>query len=69
VIVTGLIVGVGAAWLARRLIAALLVGPAALDPGGIAIAAAVVILAAGAATTLGALRAVRLDPIRALREP
>ena len=69
VIVTGLIAGVGAAWLARRLIAALLVGPAALDPGGIAIAAAVVILAAGAATTLGALRAVRLDPIRALREP
>jgi predicted permease len=69
VIVTGLIAGAGAAWLARRLIAALLVGPAALDPGGIAIAAAVVILAAGAATTLGALRAVRLDPIRALREP
>jgi putative ABC transport system permease protein len=69
VIVTGLIAGAGAAWLARRLIAALLVGPVALDPGGIAIAAAVVILAAGAATTLGALRAVRLDPIRALREP
>jgi predicted permease len=68
-IVTGLIAGAAAAWLARRLIAALLVGPAALDPGGIAIAAAVVILAAGAATTLGALRAVRLDPIRALREP
>lgn len=69
VIAAGLIAGIGAAWLARRLIAALLVGPTALDPGGIAIAAAVVILSAGAATTLGALRAVRLDPIRALREP
>jgi putative ABC transport system permease protein len=68
-IATGLVAGAAAAWLARRLIAALLVGSAALDPGGIAIAAAVVILAAGAATVLGALRAARLDPIRALREP
>jgi hypothetical protein len=39
-IATGLAAGAAAAWLARRLIAALHVGSAALAPGGVAISTA-----------------------------
>ena len=55
------------AYLAGRSLETLLVGVAPADPSTFAVAAAVTVVMAIAGTLLPTLRAVRIDPLRALR--
>ena len=72
IVVAGLALGSITAFIARKLIAALIVSGAdssqAFGATPFALAAAAVATAVGAALLIGALRAMRLDPIQALRE-
>ncbi|MDR3701343.1 MAG: ABC transporter permease [Candidatus Sulfopaludibacter sp.] len=64
----GIAVGLPAALAADRFAASLLFGLTATDPGATAVALAIMILTALAAACIPARRAVRVDPIAALRE-
>jgi ABC-type antimicrobial peptide transport system permease subunit len=63
-----LIVGIVAALALVRFIDSILFGVAGIDPVSIALAVVVLGVAASLACLLPALRATRVDPIRALRE-
>jgi predicted permease len=67
----GLAIGVPAAWITGRLsarqLSSLLYGVTATDPAAMAVAAAVLVLVAACASLLPAQRAVRIDPVAALR--
>jgi predicted permease len=65
--VGGLAVGVGAAWLSARYLQALLYGISAHDIGTFAVVAIVVLAIALAAGIAPAIRAMRVDPLTALR--
>ena len=69
ILLAGLVAGGLTAFLARHLMSALIVGATANDPATFGLAALGVTVVAGVALLVGALRAMRLDPIRALREP
>jgi ABC-type antimicrobial peptide transport system permease subunit len=64
----GVVVGLGAAWAATRLIAGTLFGLSAMDPPTLAFAIAVMIVVALAAGYVPARRAAAVDPIVALRQ-
>ncbi len=64
----GIAVGVPASLAANRFAASLLFGLAATDPGATAAALVIMIVTALAAASIPARRAVRVDPIAALRE-
>jgi putative ABC transport system permease protein len=64
----GLLIGVVAALALSRLMGSLLYGVSANDPLSLVIAILVLGLAALLASLLPALRAIRIDPITALRE-
>ena len=66
-VAAGLVVGLVAAWYVSALINSLLFGVEPHDVGSYAIAAAVLLTAAVAASLVPAIRAARIDPIRALR--
>jgi predicted permease len=66
-VVAGLVPGLILAYLAGRSLETLLVGVAPADPSTFAVAAAVTAVMAIAGTLLPTLRAVRIDPLRALR--
>jgi putative ABC transport system permease protein len=66
-VVRGLAFGWGLAWAAQRLVQQQLYGVSALDPTALLSATAIVIAVALAASLQPALRASRIDPIRALR--
>jgi putative ABC transport system permease protein len=63
----GLLLGFGAALLARGLVSGLLFGVTAYDPTTFAVVSFFLILVALVAVVLPARRAARLDPLRALR--
>ncbi len=63
----GLVIGVGAAFAASRLIRRFLFGVSATDPASIAIALVVLLLAGLMACFVPALRAARVQPMRAMR--
>jgi ABC-type antimicrobial peptide transport system permease subunit len=67
-VVVGALIGVGAALLGARLIAALLYGVSATDPVTLAGVVAVLLAVAVVASLVPASRAARVDPIVALRE-
>ena len=64
----GVVVGVGAAWAATRLIAGTLFGLSAMDPPTLAVAIAVMTVVALAAGYVPARRAAAVDPIVSLRQ-
>jgi predicted permease len=66
-VVVGLFFGIGAGLAAARLIASLLYGVSAYDPITFAAIAALVVVVAFLACYLPALRAVKVDPLEALR--
>ena len=63
----GIIVGAAASLLVARSLAALLYGVRATDPGTLLATAALLLMVAGAACVIPALRATRVDPMAALR--
>ncbi|HVS64230.1 MAG TPA: ABC transporter permease [Thermoanaerobaculia bacterium] len=63
----GVVLGLAAALLLARSLGGLLFGVGAADPVAIAAAALLVLVIAGAASSLPARRAIRVDPARALR--
>ena len=65
----GLAAGLLVAYLSTRTLKALLFNVAENDPLAFAAATATVLVAALLAATLPAVRAMRVDPVRALREP
>jgi len=66
-VAVGVMVGLAIALAAGRLVASQLFGVAATDPASMVIAIAVMVLVAGAAGFLPARRALRVDPMLALR--
>ena len=64
----GVVIGMGAAWAATRLIAGTLFGLSAMDPPTLAFAIAVMTVIALAAAYVPARRASAVDPIVALRQ-
>src|SRR5205823_2273128 len=64
----GIVVGMGAAWAATRLIAGTLFGLSAMDPATLAFAIAVMTVVALAAAYVPARRAAAVDPIVSLRQ-
>jgi predicted permease len=64
----GVIVGVGAAWAATRLIAGTLFGVSAMDPPTVTFAVAVMTAVALAASYVPARRAAAVDPVVSLRQ-
>ena len=67
-LVIGLAVGIGLALLAARAAGSLLFGLAPHDPGALVAACGLMALIAAGATAIPARRAVRMDPMGALRE-
>jgi predicted permease len=63
----GLAIGLPATWMLTRIIASQLYGVAAHDPASLAMASAGVVAVAMLAALLPARRALRIDPVRALR--
>lgn len=66
-VVTGVAIGLGGAALTSRLLSSLVFGVKPLDPLTFAAVGALLVLVAGTATLMPALRAARVDPMRALR--
>jgi putative ABC transport system permease protein len=66
-VLAGLVIGIGASLVTGRLIESLLFGVSALDPPTLAFVAFVVVTVAAAACYLPARRAMRVDPMVALR--
>jgi ABC-type antimicrobial peptide transport system permease subunit len=64
----GVVVGIGAAWAAARLIAGTLFGLSAMDPPTLAFAITVMTVVALAAGYVPARRAAAVDPIVSLRQ-
>jgi putative ABC transport system permease protein len=64
---TGIVIGLGASALVTKLMATLLVGVGPRDPAAFGIAAAILLFVAALASYVPARRAVRVDPITALR--
>lgn len=64
----GVTIGIGVALAAGGALSALLYGVSPTDPAVLALSAAVLVLAAGLASWLPALRAARVDPMEALRD-
>jgi ABC-type antimicrobial peptide transport system permease subunit len=64
---SGVLVGLGSAWAATRLLASLLYGLSPRDPLIMAVAAVVLIAVATLAAFIPAWRASRVDPMTALR--
>ena len=67
VVVAGVLVGIGSAFALTRLMAAVLFEVSTTDPVSFAVAPAVLLVVAFAATWLPARRATRVDPLEALR--
>jgi len=65
--VAGTIIGVGAAWLSTRLMGDLLYNVSPRDPGVFLAALAIMVVAGVGASLMPGWRAVRTDPVRALR--
>jgi putative ABC transport system permease protein len=65
---TGLVIGIGVAVLLTRAMNSLLYGVDALDPATYAGVAAILCLVALTACSVPALRAARMDPMKALRQ-
>jgi len=64
----GLTIGIGVALAASGALSAVLYGVSATDPAVLALSAATLVLAAGLASWIPALRAARVDPMEALRD-
>jgi putative ABC transport system permease protein len=64
----GIILGLASVWGLTRLVQALLYGISAMDRANLILVTLVLLLAAGLATLLPALRAIRVDPMVALRD-
>lgn len=67
-VAAGILIGLPAALLATRSIAAMLVGLSATDPATLAIAMLVMLIVGTAAGVIPAMRASRVDPMAALRQ-
>lgn len=67
-VLVGVVLGLGAAWFATRLVEAMLFGVAAQDPATFVLAPAVLVGVGVAASAIPALRAARIHPTEALRE-
>ena len=65
--ITGVVAGIGAAFLLTRFLSGMLVGVTATDPWTIAVVATLVLAVTVIATSVPAWRAGRVDPIRTLR--
>jgi len=63
----GVAIGIGAAFAATRVLKNLVWGVSTVDPATFAATAVLLIAVAGAASLIPAIRAVRLDPVQALR--
>jgi hypothetical protein len=68
VVAAGVIVGLIAAVAAGKLVASMLYGVSARDPGSLVLSAAVLLSVAGVASLVPAWRASRVDPVLVLRE-
>jgi ABC-type antimicrobial peptide transport system permease subunit len=66
-VAAGVVIGLGGAALASRLLASQIFGIQPIDPLTFAAVSALLILVAGAATLMPALQASRTDPMTALR--
>jgi putative ABC transport system permease protein len=67
-VILGVLLGVGGAWVAARVLAASVHGVSTADPLTFAAVVALLITVALAATAIPARRAVRIEPIAALRQ-
>jgi ABC-type antimicrobial peptide transport system permease subunit len=64
----GIILGLASVWGLTRLVQALLYGVSAMDGANLVLVTLVLLVSAGFATLLPALRAIRVDPMVALRD-